>query len=102
MRSVGRRRCSARLLADGAEVERAGLFAKAQTGDRLHHVARGRRHVDKHERLRVGAERALQQARQLRVAVRHVAAALADGADDVAERRERLVDRLRLLGKWCK
>ena len=56
-----------------------------------------RSNVDEHERLRVAAERVLQQVGELGVAVRHVLLAGGERGDDGAERRERLVDRHRLL-----
>lgn len=58
-------------------------------------VVIGRRRVHEHQRLRIAPNRVRHQHRQRVVAVRHVCLVRRQRRDDVAQCRERLVDRLR-------
>ena len=65
----------------------------AQERERL---AVGPPHLHHHEGLAVPAQRVLQQVGEPRVPEGHVGVAAAQRVDDVAQRRQRLVDALRL------
>ena len=82
------------ILVDGRLVlDRLGAVGVAQRAQRLLVVVAGGRQGGDHQRLRVAAERVLEEARELRVAIRYVLGLAVDERRyDVAERRERQVD----------
>ena len=80
-----------------AELAGADHAGEAERAERLVRRVRRRRQVGDHERLAVARQAGLQQEGELGVAVRHVRRALGQRDKDVGQRRQRLVDGLRLL-----
>ena len=76
--------------------DRARARRVAQRADRLGRVQVGRRAAADHDRAAVAAQRVTQQAREDVVPVGHVAAALGQRVDHVAEHKQAGVDRGRL------
>ena len=79
-----------------------GARGEAQRGEGLGGVVRRGRARHQHHRFRVAAERLLQDARELRVAVRDVRLAVGEGGDDEAEGREGGVDLLGFLKRLAR
>lgn len=90
------------VLAGLAELDLAHALGEAQRAQRLRHRLERGRQLDEHERLGVLLQRVLQQVRQHRVAVRDVLVLVGARRDDVAERRERVVDLLCLLERLAR
>ena len=80
-----------------AEVALRHKGRKAQRAQRLVRRSRRRRERHEHQRLAASAQARLQKVRQLGVAEGDVRRPRANGGEDVGQRRQRLVDGLRLL-----